>query len=132
MAGKKRTGLRILIAVAAVVLLVFLSGRIVRLPLVFKSTDHKVHLALGFHGNLYHSYRIDTNDEHSVFLSYDTSNLVNIIFEDPKEIRVFYIYTRGIRIDILPKSIHIHLTCFLVIGYFPNVHPYTDGIILQN
>lgn len=28
-----------------------------------KSTPHKVYIAFGFHANLYHSFRIDTNDE---------------------------------------------------------------------
>lgn len=34
-----------------------------RIPLIGKSTENKVYVALGYHMNLYHSYRIDTNDE---------------------------------------------------------------------
>lgn len=34
-----------------------------RLSLIGKTTEHKVFIAFGFHANLYHSYRIDTNDE---------------------------------------------------------------------
>ena len=34
-----------------------------RIPLIGKSTNNKVYVALGYHMNLYHSYRIDTNDE---------------------------------------------------------------------
>lgn len=34
-----------------------------KLWLLSKSTPYKVYLAFGFHGNLYHSFRIDTNDE---------------------------------------------------------------------
>jgi len=34
-----------------------------RIPLIGKKTDSKVYVALGYHMNLYHSYRIDTNDE---------------------------------------------------------------------
>ncbi len=34
-----------------------------RITLIGKSTKHKVYVSLGFHANLYHSYRIDTNDE---------------------------------------------------------------------
>ncbi|MBN1881540.1 MAG: hypothetical protein JW885_05140 [Deltaproteobacteria bacterium] len=34
-----------------------------RIPLIGKSTESKVYVALGYHMNLYHSYRIDTNDE---------------------------------------------------------------------
>jgi glycosyl hydrolase family 57 len=34
-----------------------------RLSLIGKKTDYKVHVAYGFHVNLYHSYRIDTNNE---------------------------------------------------------------------
>ncbi len=34
-----------------------------RITIMGKSTGHKVYVAFGFHGNLYHSYRIDTNDE---------------------------------------------------------------------
>ncbi|MCB1175567.1 MAG: hypothetical protein KDK39_18475, partial [Leptospiraceae bacterium] len=34
-----------------------------RLTLIGRSTEHKVHVAFGFHANLYHSFRIDTNDE---------------------------------------------------------------------
>ncbi len=34
-----------------------------RIPLIGKTTDSKVYIALGYHTNLYHSYRIDTNDE---------------------------------------------------------------------
>jgi hypothetical protein len=34
-----------------------------RLSLIGKTTEHKVYLALGFHVNLYHSYRTDTNNE---------------------------------------------------------------------
>ncbi|TAL36198.1 MAG: hypothetical protein EPN93_08825 [Spirochaetes bacterium] len=46
-------------------LLIWLAGIVVipRLTLIGKSTDRKVYLSIGFHGNLYHSYRIDTNDE---------------------------------------------------------------------
>lgn len=34
-----------------------------RLSLIGAKTDHKVYIAFGFHGNMYHSFRIDTNDE---------------------------------------------------------------------
>jgi hypothetical protein len=34
-----------------------------RLPEPDNHIDHKIYLAFGFHGNLYHSYRIDTPDE---------------------------------------------------------------------
>jgi len=34
-----------------------------RLSLIGKKTDHHVYVAYGFHVNLYHSYRIDTNNE---------------------------------------------------------------------
>jgi hypothetical protein len=34
-----------------------------RISLIGKKTPYKVYIALGFHTNLYHSYRIDTNDE---------------------------------------------------------------------
>jgi len=34
-----------------------------RLSLIGKKTDYKVYVAYGFHVNLYHSYRIDTNNE---------------------------------------------------------------------
>ncbi len=41
----------------------FLVSIVPRLTLIGRSTDHKVYVAFGFHANLYHSYRIDTNDE---------------------------------------------------------------------
>ncbi len=34
-----------------------------RLSLIGGETKHKVYVAFGFHGNMYHSFRIDTNDE---------------------------------------------------------------------
>lgn len=34
-----------------------------RISLIGTDTKHKVYIAFGFHGNMYHSFRIDTNDE---------------------------------------------------------------------
>lgn len=34
-----------------------------RIGLIGKSTPHKVHVTFGFHASLYHSYRVDTNDD---------------------------------------------------------------------
>ncbi len=63
---KKRIGL---ISIVFLVLFSFLALYLIyvavlpRLTLIGRKTDHKVYVAFGFHGNLYHSYRIDTNDE---------------------------------------------------------------------
>lgn len=55
---------RVLLGIGILVLASIIGVVIVpRLSLIGKSTDHKVHVAFGFHGNLYHSFRIDTNDE---------------------------------------------------------------------
>jgi len=62
---KARKVIKISILVFSVIIFTWLVYSIAapRIPLIGKKTGHKVYLALGFHGNLYHSYRIDTNDE---------------------------------------------------------------------
>lgn len=42
---------------------IFIIAVIPKLLYIGKSTDHKVYVAFGFHVNLYHSFRVDTNDE---------------------------------------------------------------------
>lgn len=64
MAGKSRVfGKSVGIMMAAVIVGFLLYLWLPLLSLINKETDHKVYVAFGFHGNLYHSFRIDTNDE---------------------------------------------------------------------
>lgn len=61
---KRRIFLKVLLALLFILLIVFLWIFIPpRISLIGKSTDHKVYVSFGFHANLYHSFRIDTNDE---------------------------------------------------------------------
>jgi hypothetical protein len=61
--GKKKNAL-IAWSIVAGLLLVLLSAYVIpKLQLIGKTTGHKVYVAFGFHGNLYHSYRVDTSDE---------------------------------------------------------------------
>jgi hypothetical protein len=57
---KKKTLFLLLVLIIAGFLLY---PKVSRLPLMMRTTDHHVYVAVGFHANLYHSYRIDTNDE---------------------------------------------------------------------
>ena len=63
MVKRRRRGSSLFLLVVLLVLAYLFHGRLARLPLYYKTTPHKVHVALGFHANMYHSYRIDTNDE---------------------------------------------------------------------
>lgn len=51
------------ILVILIALFFFKVSLMPRLPLIGKSTDSKIYIALGFHTSLYHSYRGDTFDE---------------------------------------------------------------------
>ena len=55
-----RTAIILLFLLAA---FLFYISILPRLSLIGKKTDYKVYVAYGFHINLYHSYRIDTNNE---------------------------------------------------------------------
>jgi len=63
MTRKKRTSLITCSIIAGILIILLGAYAIPKLPLIGKQTDHKVYVAFGFHGNLYHSYRVDTNDE---------------------------------------------------------------------
>ena len=63
MPGKKKNKLITWAIIAAVLVVLLAAYAIPKLALIGKQTDHKVYVAFGFHGNLYHSYRVDTNDE---------------------------------------------------------------------
>ena len=63
MARIKRKKLLLLLVLLLAGALFLLYPRLTRLPLMTKTTDHNVYVAVGFHANLYHSYRVDTNDE---------------------------------------------------------------------
>ncbi len=61
----RRKGRRLLLYLVIIALAAFFIkvSLIPRLPTIGKTTNSKVYVALGFHTNLYHSYRGDTNDE---------------------------------------------------------------------
>jgi hypothetical protein len=63
--AKRRRFLKLssLFVLVLIALFFFIVSIVPRIPLIGKKTEHKVYVALGFHTNLYHSYRIDTNDE---------------------------------------------------------------------
>jgi hypothetical protein len=63
MPRKKKSTLITWAIIAGVLVVLLAAYAIPKLALAGKQTDHKVYVAFGFHGNLYHSYRIDTNDE---------------------------------------------------------------------
>ncbi len=65
MMGHKSTNARILIiwGIYATIMLIFLTLIGPRAFLWNKKTEHKVYISLGFHVNMKHSFRIDTNDE---------------------------------------------------------------------
>jgi hypothetical protein len=61
---KRRIVLKVLLGLLIILLIGFLWIFVPpRVSLIGKSTDHKVYVSFGFHTNLYHSFRIDTNDE---------------------------------------------------------------------
>ncbi len=53
----------LLVLFSFIAIYLFTAVVIPRLTLIGGRTDHKVYVAFGYHANLYHSYRIDTNDE---------------------------------------------------------------------
>ncbi|MBN1571762.1 MAG: hypothetical protein JW984_01045 [Deltaproteobacteria bacterium] len=63
--SKKRGFLKTVLYIVAIFVAAFflIVSVFPRIPLIGKTTESKVYIALGFHTNLYHSYRIDTNDE---------------------------------------------------------------------
>ena len=63
MPRKKRAALITWSIIAGLLIVLLAAYAIPKLELIGRQTDHKVYVAFGFHGNLYHSYRVDTNDE---------------------------------------------------------------------
>ena len=63
MPRRKRNALITCTVIAGLLIVLLAAYAIPRLQLIGKQTDHKVYVAFGFHGNLYHSYRVDTDDE---------------------------------------------------------------------
>lgn len=56
---RRRVGTACFIGAAGLLLLAAVAHAFLQRPL---SSDHAVHIAFGFHVNLYHSFRNDTND----------------------------------------------------------------------
>ncbi|MCI0480473.1 MAG: hypothetical protein L0213_02655, partial [Candidatus Dadabacteria bacterium] len=63
MARRKARRFLIYLIIIALAFFFFKVSLLPRIPTIGKTTTSKVYVALGFHTNLYHSYRGDTNDE---------------------------------------------------------------------